>query len=206
MAIHSKASDIFKQIESCIQEDLPPCVVKILNETGFNTSICINTIGPVELESIEKYVNDCLRHIVDGFDCCCSTAYQNQKVFRFLPGHRNLILNLKNHLGEIRANLQNNTMRNYSEFSFILKTMIETAEGNAGKVPTQYRYCEIMRYFASYIYMTCGKLCYETLCNNLPLPKPSSIRKFPPNKILLVLSKSNENNCCSFIDDYSTIH
>lgn len=187
MTIHNKTSEIWKQIESSIQEDLPPCIVKILEETGFNNSVCINTIGQVELDSIEKYVNDSLRHVVDGFDCCHSEAYQNQKVFRFLPGHRALILNLKNYLDKIRllkssSNSVNNTMRHYNEFTFVLKTMIETAERNAGKVPTQYRYSEIIRYFAIYIYMTCGKLCYETLSKNLPLPQPSSICEFFLNK------------------------
>lgn len=176
-------SDFWRNIETFIGEELPPCVLKILDELGYSNSTSISAIQPDDIIDIEQHINQELRFIVDDFDCCNSETYQNQKVFRLLPGHRKLILNLKNHLQEMKTSEQaaclhqNNQLKPINNFSFLLKTLIETAEQNANKVPTQYRYNEIIRYFAVYIYLQCGKMCYETLCGNLPLPQPSSIRE-----------------------------
>lgn len=90
-----------------------------------------------------------------------------------LPAHRRTILNLKNYLQEEEP--ATDYVRT-ADFSSSLKTLIETANRNVNKIPTQYRYCDIIRYFCVYIYLTRGKMCYETLCRNLPLPQPSSIR------------------------------
>lgn len=40
-----------------------------------------------------------------------------------------------------------------------------------------YNDSEIIRYFAMYFHMVCGKMCYETLSSNLPLPQSSTVRK-----------------------------
>lgn len=169
---------IWKRIETNYGEELPPCIIKILEEVGYSTSMSISSIQPADIECIEEFVNGDLRHILNELTCCNSETYKNQNEFRLLPGHRNMILNLKNYLQETQVDKPSFQLKSHSSvFSFLLSEIIRTAETNASKVPTQYRYSEIIRWFAVYIYMTCGKLCYETLCRNLPLPQPSSICK-----------------------------
>lgn len=175
-------NSFWSKIESFMDEKLPPCVKKILSETGYDNSVSLADMQPIEINYIEESLNKEFHFIIENLECCHSTTYKNQQTFRFLPGHRKLILRLSNVLLEmnelesVASNCPKNS--NYlNDLSFLMKTLIETAERNAHKIPTQHRYCEIVRCFAAYIYMTCGKMCYETLCRNLPLPQPSSICK-----------------------------
>lgn len=61
---------------------------------------------------IEKYVNDHLRHIFYNMDCCNSSNYKNQKQFRFLPGHKTLILNLPSQLIKLKAAKVKTSLKN----------------------------------------------------------------------------------------------
>lgn len=93
-------------------------------------------------------------------NCCNSTTYQNQKEVYLLPGHRKLILKLRDYLHEMQmaktsiSSKQQNTLNHSNEFSTLLKMLIETAEQNSNKIPIQYRYSDTIRYFAVYIYRT----------------------------------------------------
>lgn len=51
-----------------------------------------------------------------------------------------------------------------------MRELIQTAlqKENSGKNIT--RYSDIIRYFATYIFILCGRSCYEVLNKNLPLP------------------------------------
>lgn len=175
--------DFCSKIESFMGEKLPPCVKKILSETGYDNSVSLVDVQSSELDYIEESLNKELHFIIEDLECCHSAKYKNQQTFRFLSGHRKLILRLSNVLQEMKEletipSKRSNNLNYLNDFSFLMKTLIETAERNGCKIPTQHRYCEIIRCFAAYIYMTCGKMCYETLCRNLPLPQPSSICKF----------------------------
>lgn len=123
-------NDIWNRIEKHSGEEIPPCIIKILEEVGYSTSMSISSIQPADIEFIEECVNKDLRHIVNHFTCCNSETYQNQKEFHLLPGHRKLILSLKNYLQRTKPTSQLNC--HSSVFSFLLKTLIETAEINAG--------------------------------------------------------------------------
>lgn len=63
-------------------------------------------------------------------------------------------------------------------FSHLLNMLINNAKYNSNKDPKGYRYDECIRYFATYIYIMCGKACYETLSANLPIPKAQTIRTY----------------------------
>lgn len=65
----------------------------------------------------------------------------------------------------------------YNDFSLIMKTFIESAQSNYGRHPNGLRYNDINRYFSTFVYLFCGKSCYETLSANLPIPQVNSIRK-----------------------------
>lgn len=168
---HQFKSEFWQKIEDFIGEKLPPCVVRILDEVGFNTSVSVRAMQPTDIDLIEECVNKELHHIVDDLSCCNSKTYQNQETFRFLPGHRKLILNLKNYLQEMQVAVSSTSSQQYGQldtsnvFSFILKTLIETAQQNANKVATQFRYSENIRWFAVHTKQCVTIINYLSLCD-----------------------------------------
>lgn len=101
------------------------------------------------------------------------------KTFAFKPGHKSAIIHLANQtklLEKVEADV--NMQYKMSDFSLILKTFIETAESNYGRDPKGFRYNDINRYFSTFVYLFCGRACYETLSANLPIPQADTIRKF----------------------------
>lgn len=128
---------------------------------------------------MELYIELNLKHVVKMFKCCHADTYQNQKQFKFLPAHRKVLLNMKAQIAEMKSNgtiITNHISQfTFDQFSPLLQIIILYIYLN--QISTQFRYHEIIRYFAMYLYMVCGKLCYETLCSNLPLPQPSTVRK-----------------------------
>lgn len=124
--------------------------------------------------------------MLQDLDCCYSTTYKNQRTFRFLPGHRSMILNFPKLVKSMQQSIiQQQTINSIAtqkevssnEFSHLLKMFNETAEQNANRVPTRYRYSETIRYFAIYIFIMCGRMSYEILSANLPLPQASTVCK-----------------------------
>lgn len=173
--------NFWQQLENSVGENFPPCVVELLKECGYNSSFAINALQAKDISEIENFIDENLKYIVDDMKCCNSHTYKNQKHFKFLPAHRSFILNLKNRSSLIKSvpekcssSIEQSSIK---EFSALLQTLIRTAEQNANKVPTQFRYHEVIKYFAMYIHMVCGKMCYETLSSNLPLPQSSTVRK-----------------------------
>lgn len=63
----------------------------------------------------------------------------------------------------------------YMKYSIILQEIIQSANQNIDMPGSAHRYSEKLKYFSIYLYMLCGKLCYETLYLNFSIPAPSSI-------------------------------
>lgn len=119
--------------------------------------------------------------------------YRVDRKFKFLPGHKALLLNLPkqvekhiNNDNQIDGGSEN--QENLCKFSLVLQKLIETATTNADKHANAARFSEVIKYFATYIHLICGKACYQTLCANLPIPKADTIRK---------CIKSNQISHCS---------
>lgn len=64
-------------------------------------------------------------------------------------------------------------------FSNLLKEMITSALKNGNKPPQARRYSEVLLDFSMYMFMLSGRALYETLSENLPIPKSSTIRRYP---------------------------
>lgn len=62
-----------------------------------------------------------------------------------------------------------------TDFTHILKLILESAENNLGREPKGRRYNQCLKEFSTYIYLMCGRSCYETLSANLPLPQANTI-------------------------------
>lgn len=142
--------------------------------SGYDTKIALKSIIDDEaIGEIQQIVNENLdrnKNYLQG------SSYEGVESFRLLPGHRRLIMNLHNYIREYDSIKQGQKVDTTS-FSFILKSLIETAEANQNKNPKQYRYDETLMYFAMYVYLICGKACYETLSANLPIPQAVTVCK-----------------------------
>lgn len=161
---------MFDVLEVLLGESLPPELSKILVESGYDTLLSLQNLDSEAICDIEHFVNTD-RSITKH------TSYENQGHFRLKPGHRLFLMQLAE---KIRSkNLVENihiAEKNQSPvYSYILKKLIATAQANSAKDPKRYRYSEELRYFATYIYIMCGKSCYEVLSANLPLPKVTSV-------------------------------
>lgn len=99
--------------------------------------------------------------------------------FQLLPGHRTLILELGKSLNSPNRNSDNNLIQNTKFiFSNLLTELNKMSIFNLGKTVQARRYSEIIQYFCIYMYMVCGKFCYEILSTNLPIPAPSTVCKY----------------------------
>lgn len=65
-----------------------------------------------------------------------------------------------------------------NEYSFILNEMIKTAESNMYRDKNHVIYSDTIRYFSTYVFLLCGRSCYEMLRSNLPLPSVKTICKW----------------------------
>lgn len=147
--------------------------MEILQKSGYDNTISIQNLIDDRIDRVEKFVQQNLQPVLDE-------AYAKMSEFRFLPGHRATLLGLPEAIKkfESRTETSAKTIINSLPLSFIMKEMIETAISNADKDPKHRRYSETIQYFASYIYMHCGKACYEILSNNLPLPQANTTCMF----------------------------
>lgn len=155
------------------------------------------SINAAVLDNVEEFTNNHLKDTIDGLICCHSNSYKLQvveKCFRFVPGHRALILQLPKYLEENRNKILNyarnhdadgshfeamvHSIENMPALSNMLKELLINAMKNFEKPQNQNRYSEVVKHFAMYIYMMCGKKCYEILQANLKLPATSTISKY----------------------------
>lgn len=175
--------DFWSEFEDYVGCELPTGIIYILKECGYDNQISLDNFTAAKIQEIEAYLQ-LNQHLFENYEICKSLKFKKGNEFTFVPGHRSFLLNLKDYVD--RFNHFKTNTKDFSksdnvqdlEIPFLLKILIKTAEQNLEKNPKQYRYCEIIRYFAIYLYILCGKAGYETLCVNLPLPQISTIRKF----------------------------
>lgn len=163
--------NIFQELEKVLKETIDVDIKKILLECGFDCKLAVSSLDKEGIKEIEQYANEDRSVLKD-------TSYENMKTFVFKPGHKLSILQLANEAKNILKAKVDGRMEQYNDFSLILKTFIETAQSNYGRHPKGFRYNDINRYFSIFVYLFCGKSCYETLSANLPIPGVDSIRKF----------------------------
>lgn len=145
--------------------------MKILLATGFDCDLALNGLNSDNVNEIEHYVEE-NRHLLLG------TPYENVQTFAFRPGHRMLLTNIPKYLHDLTvksAKKIQEVFPAYQNLSLIMKSLLETTESNNRKHPNTHRYNETIRYFSTYVYLMCGRACYDTLCANLPIPKSDTI-------------------------------
>ena len=97
----TKCKMFWVKIENIIGETIPDCIKNILTKTGYDT---LSSLKQISVEKIENHVNENWNSIIQKFDCCLECChhdyYQNQKPFRFLPGHHDLLLTLSQNINQ----------------------------------------------------------------------------------------------------------
>lgn len=168
-----------------------------MDKNGFNSHLSLLSINGEELKNVEKYTNEYLADTIAKLICCQSNIYKSQiieKQFQFAPGHRVLILSFPKQLEErmhkTTSSFQSKDffldffgqleeistrVKNEPALSNVLKELVKTALNNFGKPPNRNEYSETMKYFSAYIYMICGRKCYEILQSNLSMPAVSTV-------------------------------
>lgn len=152
-----------------MKENIPNDIELILQRNGFDSKLALESLDEDLIAEIEQQAND-------DRSILTSTSYENVATFKFKPGHRIFLLNLKK-----QVNLWNETemvSRDTSLFSYMLRKFIQSAEENAGAQPKGRRYEKSIQSFSTYIYLMCGKNCHETLSANLPIPQANTVRRF----------------------------
>lgn len=163
--------DIFCKLEKFLKEPMNVDIKNILTNSGFDCKSALLGLNAESINEIEQYANKNRSVLVN-------TSYQNMKKFSFKPGHKYTIIDLPNQVKRMEESQDEKNMQSdMSDFSLVLKTYIDTAESNLGKNPKGFRYNDVNRYFSTYIYLFCGRSCYETLSANLPMPQANTIRK-----------------------------
>lgn len=167
------------EIEKIIGDTLPPCVKSFLNLSACESLTALREINENNIVEIGEFMSNCDRNVLDELDCCHSEQYKKQTKFKFLPGHRAVLLSLPN---KIRQNsekkCEKKCVQSNTEFPVILNELISTAQENALKLKNSSEYSNTIRFFFTYIYLMSGKSAYETLQKNLPIPSTKTIRTY----------------------------
>lgn len=166
--------EFMMDLDNTIYKVLPSCVKKILFASGYDNVITIASITKESIVDLEKYIETYGRATIQSLNCRHAYLYQQQQPkFVFLPAHRFILRNLPNFVSK----QIDDSVKSDEKFSVILKALVETARVNATKDKNHHVYDDKIRFFFTYIYLLCGRQCYETLSRNLPIPSTMTIRK-----------------------------
>lgn len=191
----------WKIVENMIGECIPNCIKIILTECAYTSLLSLKSISAKSVVEIEEHVNLYCRDLIQNLTCshneCPCEGYKHRDKFQLLPGHRDLIVAIAKTINEQQLSEHENeyerfakAIDNHSSFSVILKELLKTALRNGKRSKNNFEYSEIIQYFASYVFILCGRACYTVLSKNLPLPSISSIRtfQFSPNVFLICMT------------------
>lgn len=167
--------DCFNKIINNLGEPIPLCIQSFLCECGFTTLSSIRGINTSSVVEIENHIQSYGSEMIRNLSCCFSKIYNAQERFKLLPGHRAFILELPKYLSECEQIAVNPIDQS---FSFVLQEIIKTAQLNFGKGSNNHVFNDKMRYFSTYVFLLCGRSCYEFLRQNLPLPSVRTVCKF----------------------------
>lgn len=191
-------------IEKLAGQKVPLFLKLMLSQTGYDCLLSVKEISSDSIIRLEDFIQKNrnrlmskimieLDNIGDNDDSL--NAYKDQEVFQFLPGHKSTLLSLPEIIERLQsqavdsagnsapqsASEENNRMMASEcpkKYSVILTELINTARNNMNKSKHANKYCDIVKYFAAYIFLLCGRICYETLCKNLPIPSTKTICKY----------------------------
>lgn len=152
------------------KKHLPTYLIELLKRCGFDTISSIKNMNEHYVNEMESLIN-ANRFLIEGIDLPIS--YLKMEKFKFLPGHRILLLKSPSLIQIEETNESKSDI-----LSHLMQLLLNCAKENYGKDPNRKRYHEIVRDFSVYVFLTAGRMCYETISSNLPIPHISTIRKY----------------------------
>lgn len=186
--------EMWSDLENYNHIEVPMCLKVLLWKSGYDTMLSLKYICEESITEIEKLIQKHKNKILfdDNNMHDYLYHYKRQDKFAFLPGHRSILLDLPQSIkkmqlentlyGDGSINIMTNTSMESSkdktsEYSVILNELINTAKRNQNKPKNAYQYDDLIKHFSTYIFLLCGRTCYETLNKNLPIPSTKTICK-----------------------------
>lgn len=81
-------------------ETFPKCIKQLLIETGYDTVSTLTKIDEEKIKQIECFVNS-NKVLLSKLECCYNEECQQFENFEFLPGHKTILMNIKNEISEL---------------------------------------------------------------------------------------------------------
>lgn len=159
----------------------PSILINILKKSGYDSRIALGCLNEEKVIQVEKFIIKNKESFQE--DLAGDPYYSKLQNFQFLPGHKSILINCENLVKKYEECEKNSSEKckcskiNWSLLPIILRELIKNAISNAEKDKYHHRYPDLIKYFATYIYMLCGKMCYEVLSSNLSLPTSVTIGK-----------------------------
>lgn len=189
-------NEVWSPIESrCTNnQKFPNCIKMSLFHAGYDNLLGISSLNEDFIAQAEEYLSSngfSSNELSEKLTCCHSVEYKNSianKTFKFLPGHKKLILMAKEIAAELIATNEEsaesritNIMEVMESFGpnipNVLKQLVRTSLTNSQVEPNLNSYSDTIKYFAIYVYLMCGRQCYDVLNSNLAMPAASTIGK-----------------------------
>lgn len=82
------------------EENFPKCLISLLVHSGYNSLQSLKNLDEIKVDNIETFF-DQNKQLISQLECSHSETYKGLETFKFLPGHKTLILSLSEMLPEI---------------------------------------------------------------------------------------------------------
>ncbi|XP_055308257.1 uncharacterized protein LOC129572338 [Sitodiplosis mosellana] len=224
-----KITNEWSNLENFVRHNVPMFLKLLLWQCGYDCMLSVKQITNETLDKLEKYIeknkNKILCKVIADLDelkyCDDSlSAYKDQDVFEFLPGHRIILLGLRDNIEYMQSHALNDGLKGFDklmtnagtnvvhehtgEYSVILTELLKTAKNNSNKSKHAYQYNDIVRYFSTYIFLLCGRTCYETLSKNLPIPSTKTIlRCIKDTKECIIEGQLRCNDLAKYLHEHN---
>lgn len=179
------------KLEQFIGDEIPHSLKIILQMSGFDLLLNLKYITSEKIDSLEQFMQmkkENFHSKLDGIHDMAAIEYKKQERFEFLPGHRDVLLKMPKFIKDMHFVNNGNTknpakndlpkVESSVEYSHILTQMINVANMNKNKPKQAKLYTDVIKYFSTYIFLQCGRACYETLSSNLPMPSTKTICEY----------------------------
>lgn len=168
--LREKVKCEWAKLEQYIGFEVPICLKILLWKSGFDSMFSVNQLCENNIKEMENFIQTNRTQILTLLnEANDMREYENQKKFQFLPGHRNILLDLPECIKHMRSDVScsatllangrtnvlcgslgdNNEVS--PEYSVILTELINTARKNKNRSKNAYQYDDIIKYFSTYI-------------------------------------------------------
>lgn len=94
-----RRKDFLSKLQCYLQNQIPEDIIIILRQTGYDTTLALETLTFEEIGNLEEYITEERKDIINLLN---NTAYLNLNPFALLPGHKAVLLGLKKKLEQFQ--------------------------------------------------------------------------------------------------------